>query len=139
MVDSGGEARAFNCWRQLADKGDSLRAAHANAFRTKVFGPPKAVPAKDLEATMAVWDADIARYERATGETLPPAHYRMSLEDMCPERLRNRLRDRTERWPTSDDVHQEIADWLSEEASRAPKGKAIAAVSAPEAEVAEEK
>ena len=90
---TGAARKLVNSWRQMADKGDSLRPAHANALRTKAFGPPKVVPAKDFEATMAVWDADIARYERATGETLPPAHYRMSVEDMCPERLRNRLRD----------------------------------------------
>ena len=62
----------------------------------------------------------------------------MSIEDMCPERLRNRFRDWATRWPTIDDVRQEIADWLSEEAWRAPNGKAIGAVSAPEAEAAEE-
>ena len=88
----------------MTDRGDSLRPAHANALRTNAFGPPTAVPAKELEATIALWDADVARYERATGEVLPPAHYRMSLEDMCPERLRNRLRDWAERWPTIDDV-----------------------------------
>ena len=87
---------------------------------------------------MATWDADIARYERATGEVLPRAYYRMTLEDMCPERLHNRLRDWAERWPTIDDLRQQIADWISEEASRALKGEAIGAVSAPEVEVAED-
>ena len=63
----------------------------------------------------------------------------MCVEDMCPERLRNRLRDfGVERWPTIGDVRQEIADWLSEEASRASKGKAIGAAEAPAAEEAEE-
>ena len=69
MVDRGGEARVLDCWRQMADRSDSVRPAHANALRTKACGPPRALPAKDLEATMAQWDADIARYERATGET----------------------------------------------------------------------
>ena len=79
---------------------------------------------------------DIERYERATGESLPPAQFRMSFDDMCPERLRNRLRDfRPERWPTTEDVRQEISDWLSEEFSRTHK--AIGAVEAP-AESAEE-
>ena len=63
----------------MADKIDSLRPVHANALRSKAFGQPKAVHAKDLEATIAQWDADIARYERATGEILLPAHYRMNL------------------------------------------------------------
>ena len=97
LVDSCGETKSFDCWRQMTDRGDSLRPAHANALRTKAFGPPKAVPAKELEATIALWDADVARYERATGEVLPPVHYRMGLEDVCPERLRNRLRDWAER------------------------------------------
>ena len=69
LVDSCGETKSLDCWRQMADRGDSLRPAHANALRTKAFGPPKAVPAKELEATIALWDADVARYERATGES----------------------------------------------------------------------
>ena len=92
LVDSCGEARVLNCWRQIAHRGDSLRPAHANVLRMKAFSPPKAVPAKDLEAALAFWETDIGRYEHATGETLPLAHFRMCVEDMCPERLRNRLR-----------------------------------------------
>ena len=115
-----------------------MRPAHANALRTKAFGPLKAVAAKDFEAAIAQWEAVIERYERTTGEKLPPAHFRMSLEDMCPERLRNSFRDFSERWPTSEDVRQEIMDGVAEEASRAPKAKAIGAVGAPEAEEAAE-
>ena len=81
---------------------------------TNPFGPSKAVAAKNLEAAIAQWEADIERYERATGEKLPPAHFRMSLEDLCPERLRNTLRDFSDRWPTSEDVRQEITDLVAE-------------------------
>ena len=93
LVDTCGESKSLNCWRQMSDRGDSVRPAHANVLRTKAFGPPKSVPAKDLEAAIAAWEADIGRYKRATGEALPPAHFRMCIEDMCPERLRNRVRD----------------------------------------------
>ena len=33
LLDSCGEAKVLDCWRQLADRGDSLRPAHANVLR----------------------------------------------------------------------------------------------------------
>ena len=62
LVDSCGEARVLDCWRQLADRGDSLRPVHANVLRMKAFSPPKAVPAKDLEAALAPWETEIGGY-----------------------------------------------------------------------------
>ena len=61
LVDAHGEAKSLDCWRQLADRGDSMRPAHAKVLRTKAFSPPKAVAAKDLEAAIAQWEANIER------------------------------------------------------------------------------
>ena len=68
---------------------------------------------------MAQWEADIERFEKATGETLPPAHFRISLEDMCPDKLRSLLRAHgAERYTYFEDLRTGLADWLADEAAR---------------------
>ena len=62
LLYSCGEAKVLDCWRQMADRGDSFRPAHANVLRVKAFSPPKTVPAKDLEAALAPWETEIGGY-----------------------------------------------------------------------------
>ena len=104
--------------------------AHANALRKQAFNPRTSVPAKDLEASIAELEADIELYEKATGETMPEPHRRMSLEDMCPERLCAFLRDQSpERFPTYEDMKLRISDWVADESNRGgAKSKAIGAI-----------
>ena len=83
IVDSCGDARALDAWRQLADKGHSLRLAYANDLRREAFHPKQNVASKDIEVALSNWEADIDRYEQAMSETVPAQHRRMSLEDMC--------------------------------------------------------
>ena len=87
LVDACGDSKALDAWRLLSDRGCSMRLAHANVLRRQAFNPKTSVPTKDLEASIAKWEADIEVYKNATGETVPEPHRHMSLEDMCPERL----------------------------------------------------
>ena len=130
LVEACGDARALDAWRQLADKGCSFRLAHANVLLKKARFPRTNVAAKELENAIARWEADIQVYERATGEAFPATHRRMSLEDMCPERLRAHLRaNGPERYPSYDDLRIAISDWLADEAMHASKGgKALGAI-----------
>ena len=91
LVEACGDARALDAWRQLAEKGCSFRLAHANVLLKKARFPRTNVAAKELENAIARWEADIQVYEKATAEIFPATHRRMSLEDMCPERLRAHL------------------------------------------------
>ena len=85
--------------------------------------PRTNVAAKELENAIARWEADIQVYEKATSETFPATHRRMSLEDMCPERLRAHLRaNGPERYPSYDDLRIAISDWLADEVMHASKG-----------------
>ena len=74
VVDACGDDKAFDAWRLLSDRGCSMRLAHANILRKQAFNPRTSAPAKDLEASIAKWEADSEFYEKAIGETLPEPH-----------------------------------------------------------------
>ena len=137
-VDACGDAKALDAWRILADKGCSLRPAHANTLRRKAFWPRQNVPAKELDVAIASWEADVELFEKATGEMFPTANRRMHLEDMCPEKLRSHLRAQgAERFPTCDLLKIEISDWLADELNKSGHikvEKSLGAVENPEAE-----
>ena len=139
IVDSFGETRALDAWRVLSDKGNSLRLAHANVLRRKAFFPRAGVAAKDLEPAIAAWEADIDRYQGATGEAFPEANRRMSMEDMCPEKLRAHLKAQgADRFPTCEELKIEISDWLFDEVkkgglqAKGDKDKHIGSIENPE-------
>ena len=89
--------------------------AQANTLRLTALRPRTQVPGKDLEAAIANWDSDRKFYEKATGEILQDSRQRMLFDDMCPERLRVRLRDHgLKRWPTLFDVSRDISDCLAD-------------------------
>ena len=103
----------------MADHRCSLRAARANTLRLTGFTPKTRSPAKD---------SDMELYEKPSGETLQDPHQRMLLEDMCPERLRARLRDHgPERWPTLWNVRREISDWLADKLAKPHTSQALGA------------
>ena len=55
----------------------------------------------------------------------------MNLEDMCPDRLKTRLRDMgPERLPGIEEIRLEISDWLAAEAGPTTSSKALGAVGA---------
>ena len=68
IVNACGELNALDAWRQLTERGDSLRPTHINGLMEKALWPRDAVSAKDLEVTIAQWESDIQRWENATGK-----------------------------------------------------------------------
>ena len=50
-------------------------------------------PAKDLELAIALWEKEVSLYEDASGELFPFENRKMSLTDMCPLALRQRIKD----------------------------------------------
>ena len=117
LVEACGDRKSLDAWRQLADKGHSMRAAHVHALRRKAFFPKSGVAAKDLENAISTWETDIELFEAATvGEKMPEPNRHMSLIDMCPEGLRKHLKA-LEHVKTIDyeGLKIEISDWLADQ------------------------
>ncbi len=126
LVEACGDTRALDAWRQLADKGHSLREQHIHALRRKAYFPKAASQLKDLEAHISMWETDIELFIAATKESFPEPNMKMNLIDMCPEKLRAVLKEREHRLPTYGDVKLEIADWLADNAGAVKHGRAAA-------------
>ena len=127
VVSACGVLNALDAWRQLTERGDSLRPTHIMALQKTAFFPREAVPAKDLDVAIAQWESDIQRWEVASKERIQPSHRRLSLDQMCPERLRAHLRlVGPEKLPTYEAMRAEIADWLAEELRKPAKQRAAA-------------
>ena len=115
LVEACGDRKSLDAWRQLADKGHSMRAAHVHALRKKAFFPKTNVPTKDLENAISNWEADVELFETATGEKLPDPNKEMSLVDMCVESLRKHLKSLEHiKKMLYEDLKVEIADWIAE-------------------------
>ena len=65
IVGACGEVNALDAWRQLTERGDSLRATQVNGLMRKALWPRDAVAAQDLEVAIAQWETDIQRWESA--------------------------------------------------------------------------
>ena len=115
LVEACGDRKSLDAWRQLADKGHSMRAAHLHTLRKKAFFPRTNVPTKDVENAISNWEADVELFETATGEKLPGANKEMSLVDMCAESLRKHLKSLEHiKKLEYEDIKVEIADWIAE-------------------------
>ena len=71
IVDACGEHNALDAWRQLAERGFSLRPTHINALMKSALWPRAAVPLKDLEMAIAMWETDVHTYETAASGKVP--------------------------------------------------------------------
>ena len=87
VAEACGERKALDAWRQLADKGHSGLPLHVNELRVKAYSPKTLVPAKALEAAIALWETDVQLCADASGDEFTEANRRMFLERMCPEKL----------------------------------------------------
>ena len=127
LVDACGELNAIDAWRQVTERGDSLRPTHVNGLMRKALWPRDAVPANELEVAIAQWELDVQRWESASGERLAPSHRKLALEEMCPEKFRAHLRlVGLYKLPTYEAIRAEIAHWLAEEFRKAPRPRAAA-------------
>jgi hypothetical protein len=125
-VEACGDARALDAWRQMADKGNSMREHHANVLRRKAYFPKSGGSLKDIENTIMNWEADIELFVKATGEDFPERLKRMMLLDLCPEALSKHLKamEHIKRFEHIDAIKLEISDWLADQP--AAKGRAAA-------------
>ena len=116
LVEACGDRKSLDAWRQLADKGHSMRAAHVHMLRKKAFFPRTNVATKDLENAISTWEADIELFEAAAiGETMPSQNKKMSLIEMCTEQLKKHLKAMEHiKAVDYEDLKVEIADWIAE-------------------------
>ena len=85
--------------------------------------------AKNLETTIAAWEADVRSYQNATGEKFPEANRKLLLINMCPEKLRESLRAmERSRVSSYELIKREIVDWLMDEARKGKSGGRAAAL-----------
>ena len=127
IVEECGEPNALDAWRQLAERGHSLRPTHVNALMKKAFWPRDAVQAKDQEMAIAQWELDIQRWETAAKQRVSMTRRKLVLDEMCPERFRAHLRILVpKKLSAYEAMRAEIANWLAEEFRKAPKQGAAA-------------
>ena len=126
IVATCGERNALDAWRQLADRGCSMRLQNVHILLKRAMYPKKDVNNKDLEASIADWERDLEIHARATGEyTMTKSTQRMLLLEMCPPALRTHLRMREHLIPDLPAMRQEISDWLFEELPRKKADKTL--------------
>ena len=58
IVVACGEHNALDAWRQLAERGFSMRPHHIHDLMRLALFPRAAVQAKDLEVAIASWESD---------------------------------------------------------------------------------
>ena len=127
IVDACGEHNALDAWRQLAERGFSLRPTHINALMKSALWPRAAVPLKDLEMAIAMWETDVHTYETAASEKVPLAQRKLNLEEMCPESLRKHLKLLgPEKLSSYEAMRAEIAEWVADEVRKPTRPRAAA-------------
>ena len=127
IVDACGEHNALDAWRQLAEHGFSLRPTHINALMKSALWPRAAVPLKDLEMAIAMWETDVHVYEAATSDKVPLAQRKVNLEEMCPESRRKHLKLLgPEKLASYEAMRAEIAEWVANEVRKPMRPRAAA-------------
>ena len=122
IVVACGEHNALDAWRQLAERGFSLRPAHINALMRSALWPRAVTPLKDLEMAIAKWETDVHTYETAASTKVSVDQMKLNLEEMCPEALRKHLKLLgPEKLSTYEAMRAEIAEWVADEVRRPTK------------------
>ena len=128
IVETGGETRALDAWRILADRGCSQRPEALHARLAKIIAPKKAVSAKEVERAIGEWERDIEVYRQAKPNYIMDADLqRMLLKQICPPQMQAYLR--MQRDEVCDDYHRlkmAIHDWLGFPENQAAKGGKLA-------------
>ena len=97
LVEACGDLKALDAWRQLADKGHSLREQHIHVLRRKAYFPKACSATNEVENHINAWEAEVALFYSAAEEEIPIGTLIMNLVDMCPEVLRRHLKDHAHR------------------------------------------
>ena len=127
IVIACGEHNALDAWRQLAERGFSLRPAHINALMRSALWPRSATPLKDLEMAIAMWETDVHTYETAASAKVSAEQKKLNLEEMCPEALRKHLRLLgPEKLSSYEAMRAEIAEWVADEVRKPTRPRAAA-------------
>ena len=126
LVEACGDARSLDAWRQMADKGHSLRQKHQNALRRKAYFPKVIINVKEVEKSVALWETDVELFTNASGEKFPDENREMLIVDMCPETLRKHLKEKGSQLKNYEDIKIEISDWLADPDNKARVNRAAA-------------
>ena len=129
IVVGCGEHNALDAWRQMAERGFSLRPNHVHELMKKAVFPKEAVQIKDLEMAIATWEKDVWTFEAASSEKIPASQRRLNLLEMCPEQLKKHLKLLgPEKLTTYEAMKAEIADWVADEMRSRPSRPRAAAL-----------
>ena len=128
IVDACGERNALDAWRQLAERGFSLRPTHVHELMRAAVFPRAMVQPKELEMAVATWEKDVQIYETASSETIPASQRRLNLLEMCPEQLKKHLKMVGSDKLTYEAMKAEIADWVADEVRARPTRPRAAAL-----------
>ena len=127
IVVACGEHNALDAWRQLAERGFSVRPNHIHDLMRLARFPRAAVQAKDLEVAIASWESDVHTYEAASSEKIPDSQRRFNLLEMCPELLKKHLKMiGSEKLASYEAMKAEIAEWVADEVRRPTRHRAAA-------------
>ena len=70
VVIACGEHNALDAWRQMAERGFSMRPIHVHELMKLALFPKTAVQAKDLEMAIASWERDVHTFEATSSENV---------------------------------------------------------------------
>ena len=70
IVIACGEHNALDAWRQLAERGFSMKPGHIQELMKLALFFKTAVQAKDLEMAIASWERDLYTYETTSSEKI---------------------------------------------------------------------
>ena len=132
LVEACGDAKALDAWRQMADKGHSLRQQHQNVLRRKAYFPKTISNLKEVERYIALWETDVDLFVSATKEHFPEENRKMLIVDMCPDALRKHLKERTNPTHSYEHIKIEISDWLADPDNKGKTGRVAALEQNPE-------
>ena len=116
LVLSNTESNVFSTWSRLADNGHSMRDKHVMGMRRKLNIPRSSVPTKDLEIAIINYEKEIQMYEDASGETFSPIDKVLTLKEIFPAPLRQRVEDLkgNGRFETYEQIRAEALIWIAD-------------------------
>ena len=111
LLVSNGQAKAFETWRLLADKGRSTRPENVMQLRLRVLTPSRASKYSDLEMAVSAWDKEKVYFEQlCPSEALGPELERVCLIKLCPLELAKHLQKEAKKFERPEQVREEMSE-----------------------------